>query len=157
LWASGDRLAAHVEEFLPPSGLQRRPVQTDQRGQRFSHRLTHGADRYLGVAALFGARHHDRPPIEPADPAQQLSSIGGGAVAGARATSSAMLMPSGSDTRRSSSILPSSIDIDSVSWHDELFANPPAIEDGELVLPTGPGWGVEVNEKAVRAHPPRLH
>ena len=49
------------------------------------------------------------------------------------------------------------IDIDSVSWRDELFVNPPAIEDGELVLPTGPGWGVEVNEKAVRAHRPRGH
>jgi L-alanine-DL-glutamate epimerase-like enolase superfamily enzyme len=47
------------------------------------------------------------------------------------------------------------IDIDSVSWRDELFVNPPVIENGELVLPTGPGWGVEVNEAAVRAHPPK--
>jgi galactonate dehydratase len=47
------------------------------------------------------------------------------------------------------------IDIDSVSWRDELFINPPVIENGELILPTGPGWGVEVNEAAVRAHPPR--
>jgi galactonate dehydratase len=45
------------------------------------------------------------------------------------------------------------IDIDSVAWRDELFVNPPVIENGELILPTGPGWGVEVNEKAVRAHP----
>ena len=43
------------------------------------------------------------------------------------------------------------IDIDSVAWRDELFVNPPAIENGELILPTGPGWGVEVNEAAVRA------
>jgi L-alanine-DL-glutamate epimerase-like enolase superfamily enzyme len=28
------------------------------------------------------------------------------------------------------------------------------IEDGHLVLPTGPGWGVEVNEEVIRAHPP---
>jgi len=47
------------------------------------------------------------------------------------------------------------IDIDSVSWRDELFLNAPAIENGELVLPKGPGWGVEVNEAAVRDHPPR--
>jgi galactonate dehydratase len=47
------------------------------------------------------------------------------------------------------------IDIDSVAWRDELFINAPAIEDGELILPTGPGWGVDVNEAAVRAHPPR--
>ena len=45
------------------------------------------------------------------------------------------------------------IDIDSVAWRDELFINPPKIEDGDLILPTGPGWGVEVNETAVRAHP----
>lgn len=47
------------------------------------------------------------------------------------------------------------IDIDSVSWRDELFIGAPAIENGELVLPTGPGWGVEVNEAAVRARPPK--
>jgi galactonate dehydratase len=47
------------------------------------------------------------------------------------------------------------IDIDSVAWRDELFVNAPKIEDGDLILPTGPGWGVEVNEAAVRAHPPK--
>ncbi|HVZ06998.1 mandelate racemase/muconate lactonizing enzyme family protein [Rhodopila sp.] len=47
------------------------------------------------------------------------------------------------------------IDIDSVSWRDELFINAPRIENGELLIPTGPGWGVEVNEAAVRAHPPK--
>jgi L-alanine-DL-glutamate epimerase-like enolase superfamily enzyme len=47
------------------------------------------------------------------------------------------------------------VDIDSVAWRDELFLNAPVIEDGELLLPTGPGWGVEVNEAAVRAHPPK--
>jgi L-alanine-DL-glutamate epimerase-like enolase superfamily enzyme len=46
------------------------------------------------------------------------------------------------------------IDIDSVSWRDE-FTPPPVIEDGELVLPSGPGWGVEVNEAAIRARPPK--
>jgi L-alanine-DL-glutamate epimerase-like enolase superfamily enzyme len=47
------------------------------------------------------------------------------------------------------------VDVDSVAWRDELFLNVPVIEDGELLLPTGPGWGVEVNEAAVRAHPPK--
>lgn len=47
------------------------------------------------------------------------------------------------------------IDVDSVAWRDDLFTNAPVIEDGELILPTGPGWGVEVNEAAVRAHPPK--
>jgi L-alanine-DL-glutamate epimerase-like enolase superfamily enzyme len=30
---------------------------------------------------------------------------------------------------------------------------PPVIEDGHLLVPSGPGWGTEVNEEAVRAHP----
>jgi galactonate dehydratase len=47
------------------------------------------------------------------------------------------------------------IDIDSVSWRDEFFTNVPVIENGELVMPTGPGWGIDVNEAAVRARPPK--
>jgi len=47
------------------------------------------------------------------------------------------------------------IDPDVVPWHDELFTVKPAIKDGYLMLPTGPGWGTEVNEAAVRAHPPK--
>jgi L-alanine-DL-glutamate epimerase-like enolase superfamily enzyme len=47
------------------------------------------------------------------------------------------------------------IDVDSVAWRDELFIGQPEIEEGELVVPSGPGWGVEVNEAAVRAHPPK--
>ncbi len=47
------------------------------------------------------------------------------------------------------------IDIDSVAWRDELFINAPVIEDGMLIVPKGPGWGVDVNEEAVRAHPPK--
>ena len=46
------------------------------------------------------------------------------------------------------------IDIDSVKWRDE-FTPPPVIENGELVLPTGPGWGVDVNEAAIRARAPK--
>jgi galactonate dehydratase len=47
------------------------------------------------------------------------------------------------------------IDIDSAAHRDELFTNVPVIENGELIIPSGPGWGVEVNEAAVRAHPPK--
>ena len=47
------------------------------------------------------------------------------------------------------------IDIDSVSWRDEFVMSPPVIENGELVLPTGPGWGIEINEDAVRARRPK--
>jgi L-alanine-DL-glutamate epimerase-like enolase superfamily enzyme len=45
------------------------------------------------------------------------------------------------------------IDVDGILWRDELVDKPPVFEDGNYVLPTGPGWGVEVNEAAVRAHP----
>jgi galactonate dehydratase len=47
------------------------------------------------------------------------------------------------------------IDIDGIAWRDELFINAPLIENGELVLPERPGWGIDVNEAAVRAHPPK--
>lgn len=47
------------------------------------------------------------------------------------------------------------IDIDDVLWKDEIVTVPPVIEHGELLLPTGPGWGAEVNEEFVRAHPPK--
>jgi galactonate dehydratase len=47
------------------------------------------------------------------------------------------------------------IDPETVPWQDELVTRPPRIEAGHLLLPTGPGWGTEVDEAAVRAHPPR--
>ncbi|WP_413990560.1 mandelate racemase/muconate lactonizing enzyme family protein [Labrys okinawensis] len=47
------------------------------------------------------------------------------------------------------------IDMDSVAWRDEFYTDTPKIENSELIVPTGPGWGLEVNEKAVRARPPK--
>lgn len=47
------------------------------------------------------------------------------------------------------------IDIDSAPWRDEFYTTVPRIENGEFVLPQGPGWGIDVNEKAVRARPPK--
>lgn len=47
------------------------------------------------------------------------------------------------------------IDIDDVPWKDDIVTVKPTIEDGHLVLPTGPGWGTELNEEAIRAHPVR--
>jgi L-alanine-DL-glutamate epimerase-like enolase superfamily enzyme len=46
------------------------------------------------------------------------------------------------------------IDPDMVPWQDDLVTVKPEIRDGHLVLPSGPGWGTEVNEDAVRGHPP---
>lgn len=47
------------------------------------------------------------------------------------------------------------IDLDSCPWRDAFVTAIPVIENGELVLPTAPGWGADINEAAVRAHPPK--
>jgi L-alanine-DL-glutamate epimerase-like enolase superfamily enzyme len=47
------------------------------------------------------------------------------------------------------------MDVDRVPWMDEVVTVQPVIEDGKLVLPTGPGWGTDINEEVVRAHPPK--
>jgi galactonate dehydratase len=47
------------------------------------------------------------------------------------------------------------IDIDDVLWKDEIVTIPPIIETGDLLLPTSPGWGADINEDFVRSHPPR--
>ena len=47
------------------------------------------------------------------------------------------------------------LDLDSVSWRDEFYTALPVVENGELVLPTAPGWGMDVNEATVRKRPPQ--
>ena len=47
------------------------------------------------------------------------------------------------------------IDVDDVPWKDDLVTVPPTIENGYLKLPTGPGWGADPDEEAIRAHPPK--
>ena len=47
------------------------------------------------------------------------------------------------------------MDVDAVPWRDDLVTYPAQIEDGELVLSDRPGWGMDINEEAVHAHPPR--
>src|SRR5579859_5008922 len=44
-------------------------------------------------------------------------------------------------------------DVDQAPWVSDLVTVSPEIKDGYVYLPTGPGWGTEVNEEAVRAHP----
>jgi L-alanine-DL-glutamate epimerase-like enolase superfamily enzyme len=48
------------------------------------------------------------------------------------------------------------IDIDDVPWKDDLLTYVPEIQDGELIVPTEPGWGAELNEEVIRAHPPKM-
>jgi L-alanine-DL-glutamate epimerase-like enolase superfamily enzyme len=43
-------------------------------------------------------------------------------------------------------------DVDEVPWKPGLLTKPPVIENGEFILPTGPGWGTDVNEDILRKH-----
>jgi galactonate dehydratase len=43
-------------------------------------------------------------------------------------------------------------DVDEVPWKPSLLTKPPVIENGEFILPTGPGWGTEVDEEMLRKH-----
>lgn len=46
------------------------------------------------------------------------------------------------------------IDVDDVPWKDDLvYGVTPEIEGGYITVPSGPGWGVEIDEEVVRAHP----
>jgi L-alanine-DL-glutamate epimerase-like enolase superfamily enzyme len=41
-------------------------------------------------------------------------------------------------------------DVDDVPWRGSLIATPLQFEDGHLVIPDGPGWGVAVDEAELR-------
>ncbi|MGH3109377.1 MAG: mandelate racemase/muconate lactonizing enzyme family protein [Gaiellaceae bacterium] len=44
-------------------------------------------------------------------------------------------------------------DVDDVPWRDELVTAVPEFAGGEVAVPAGPGWGVEVREDVLREHP----
>lgn len=44
------------------------------------------------------------------------------------------------------------VDIDDVPWKDDLTTHVPEIVDGYMKIPTGPGWGTDLNEDVVKAH-----
>jgi len=45
------------------------------------------------------------------------------------------------------------IDIDDVPWKRELVTSPPTIKEGHIEVPTAPGWGADIDEDVLRAHP----
>ncbi len=45
------------------------------------------------------------------------------------------------------------VDVDDVPWRDELFTAVPKVVNGMLGVPQSPGWGVDVNEEVLKAHP----
>ena len=46
-------------------------------------------------------------------------------------------------------------DIDRVAQDKEVFSAEPVYENGYLIVPDAPGWGIDVVEDALKAHPPR--
>jgi galactonate dehydratase len=44
-------------------------------------------------------------------------------------------------------------DVDDVPWRDDLVTALPEISAGELRIPDGVGWGLELNEDVLQAHP----
>jgi galactonate dehydratase len=47
------------------------------------------------------------------------------------------------------------VDVDDVPWREELTTAAPEVANGKLAIPSGPGWGCNVNEDVLRAHPVR--
>jgi L-alanine-DL-glutamate epimerase-like enolase superfamily enzyme len=45
------------------------------------------------------------------------------------------------------------IDIEDVPWKSQLVTCPPVIENGFIQVPTGPGWGADIDEEVLEAHP----
>ncbi|HTY94058.1 MAG TPA: mandelate racemase/muconate lactonizing enzyme family protein [Steroidobacteraceae bacterium] len=45
------------------------------------------------------------------------------------------------------------IEGDDVPWKYQLLTRPPQIERGRLRIPEGPGWGADIDERAVATHP----
>ncbi len=47
-------------------------------------------------------------------------------------------------------------DIDCVPWRHEFYTHAPEFVDGEMIVPTRPGWGTDINEAAVLARPSKV-
>ena len=45
------------------------------------------------------------------------------------------------------------IDLDDIPWKGDLLTHPLEIEDGQLVVSDRPGWGADIVESVVAAHP----
>ncbi len=47
------------------------------------------------------------------------------------------------------------MDVVQVPWTYDLITTKPVVEKGHMLIPTGAGWGAELNEEALKAHPPK--
>ena len=43
-------------------------------------------------------------------------------------------------------------EIDDVPWKYDLLTAAPRIEGGRMIVPTGTGWGADIDEEAVARH-----
>ena len=44
------------------------------------------------------------------------------------------------------------LDVDEVPWRPNLLTNPYKVENGEFTLPSGPGWGTDIDEVVAKSH-----
>jgi galactonate dehydratase len=42
---------------------------------------------------------------------------------------------------------------DEAPWTHEFLSHPPIMQDGAIIVPDRPGWGSDIDEEALRAHP----
>lgn len=47
--------------------------------------------------------------------------------------------------------------VDEAPWTRDFLTHPPKVENGEMLVPHRPGWGTDIDEIALRAHPVRGH
>lgn len=45
--------------------------------------------------------------------------------------------------------------VDEVPWMQDFLTHPLEISNGTMRVPTRPGWGTDINEDALKAHPPK--
>lgn len=45
------------------------------------------------------------------------------------------------------------VDVDDVPWKDDVVSMAPDITAGEMAIPKGPGWGIDINEDVLKQHP----
>lgn len=45
--------------------------------------------------------------------------------------------------------------VDEAPWTRDYLTHPPVVQDGHMLVPDRPGWGTDIDEIALRAHPPR--
>ena len=48
------------------------------------------------------------------------------------------------------------LDVDEVPWKPKLLTEPAVIENGMFRVPSGPGWGTDIDEAVLRAHPAKM-